>query len=103
MELPSAIVTLGTIRPQDSGAVFYIAKVMSLTIWACLALNPLDMPRTPLTTFILNVRRMSSSFSSFLKYTTANKSHIIGYCHLETNTRGENNHDGLMLGRCRRR
>ena len=41
MELPSAIVTLGTIRHKDSGSTF------KQGVWACLRVNPLDMPRTP--------------------------------------------------------
>ena len=40
MELPSAIVTLGTVPPKDNWA-------KSLDVWACLEVNPLDMPRTP--------------------------------------------------------
>ena len=47
MELPSAIITLGTIGPKDSGAVFRRKKPEPLGVWACLAVNPLDMPRTP--------------------------------------------------------
>ena len=51
-----AIVTLGTIRPEDSGAVRNatrvsalncIAKPNSPAVWACLGVNPLDMPRAP--------------------------------------------------------
>ena len=49
------IVTLGTIRPDDSGAVrnatvsalIYTAKSKSTAVWACLGVDPLDMPRTP--------------------------------------------------------
>ena len=40
----SAIVTLGNIRPEDSRAVFCIAKPKYLTVWACLGVNPLVMP-----------------------------------------------------------
>ena len=38
-----AIVTLGTIRPE---ALNYIAKPKSSAVWACLGVNPLDMPKT---------------------------------------------------------
>ena len=41
MELLSAIVTLDTIRQED------LAKPKYLTVWECLGVNPLDMPRTP--------------------------------------------------------
>ena len=47
MESPLAIVTLWTIRPEDSGVVFCQNKPESMDIWACLGVNPLDMPRTP--------------------------------------------------------
>ena len=46
------IVTLETIRPEDSGAVrnakmsFSIKLHSKTQIWACLMVNPLDMPRT---------------------------------------------------------
>ena len=49
------IVTLGSIRPKDSGAVqnatefqHHIAqgKLKSPAVWACLGVYPLDMPRT---------------------------------------------------------
>ena len=46
MKLPCAIVTLGTIRPEDRGAAFK-QKKESLDILARLGVNPLDMPRTP--------------------------------------------------------
>ena len=46
MELLLAIVTLGTIRPDDSGAAFE-QKNECLDAWACLRVNPLDMPGTP--------------------------------------------------------
>ena len=39
------IFPLGTIRPEDSRAVFYRKK--TLDVRACMGLNPLDMPRTP--------------------------------------------------------
>ena len=51
-----SIVTLGTIRPEDSGAVRNATGVSALNctarpkcpaVWACLRLDPLDMPRTP--------------------------------------------------------
>ena len=51
MELSSTIVTLGTIRPEDSAkghsvpALNCIAKPKSPTVWPCLGVNPLDMPR----------------------------------------------------------
>ena len=49
------IVTLGTIRPEDSGAarnarvsaLNCTAKLKSPAVWACLGVDPLDMPRTP--------------------------------------------------------
>ena len=49
------IVTLRTIRPEDSGAarnarvsaLNCTAKLKSLAVWACLGVYPLDMPRTP--------------------------------------------------------
>ena len=50
------IVTLGTIRPEDSGAAqnatefqHYIAqgKLKSPVVWPYLGVYPLDMPRTP--------------------------------------------------------
>ena len=50
------IVTLGTIRPEDSGAAqnatefrHYIAqgKLKSPAVWVCLGVYPLDMPKTP--------------------------------------------------------
>ena len=49
-------VTLGTIRPEDSGAAqnatefqHQIAqgKLKSPAVWACLGVYPVDMPRTP--------------------------------------------------------
>ena len=43
MELPLAIVTLVTIRPDDNG----IAFEQCLDVWACLRVNLLDMPRPP--------------------------------------------------------
>ena len=48
-----AIVALGTIQPEDSGAadrvpaLNCVAKPKSLAVWACLGVNPLDMPRNP--------------------------------------------------------
>ena len=45
MELPLTIVTLGTIRPEDNGAVFFFAKHTSLDIWACLGVISLQGPR----------------------------------------------------------
>ena len=41
------IVTLGTIRPEDSGAINCTGKLKSPAVWACLGVYPLDMPRTP--------------------------------------------------------
>ena len=47
------IVTLGTIRPEDSGAARKVsslnctANLKSPAVWACLGVYPLDMPRTP--------------------------------------------------------
>ena len=48
------IVTLGTIRPKDSGAKCHgvsalncTAKPKSPAVWAYLGVDPLDMPRTP--------------------------------------------------------
>ena len=46
MDLPLAIVTLGTIQPDDSGATFE-QKNEFPDVWACLVVNPLDMHRTP--------------------------------------------------------
>ena len=43
----SAIVCLGTIRPDDSGAVFFIAKPQVSRLDMSGGINPLDMPRTP--------------------------------------------------------
>ena len=49
------IVTLGTIRPEDSGAarnatefqhLIAHAKPKSPAVWACLGVDPLNMPRT---------------------------------------------------------
>ena len=45
MELTSAIVTLGTIRLEDSGTDFEL-KNDSLDVWAWLGVNPLDTLRT---------------------------------------------------------
>ena len=49
MELPLAIVILGIIRPEDSGAAFEQTKTS--LIWVCIGGggggNPLDMPRSP--------------------------------------------------------
>ena len=42
MELPLANVILGTILPEVSGATFG-----RLDVWACLVVNPLNIPRTP--------------------------------------------------------
>ena len=55
MELPRGriiilpIVTLGTIRHEDSGisALNYTAKPKSPAVWECQGVDPLDMPRTP--------------------------------------------------------
>ena len=42
------IVTLRTIRPEDSGAARNsTTKPKSPAVWACLGVDPLDMPRTP--------------------------------------------------------
>ena len=46
LELPSDIFTLGTIRPEYSGAVFCWKKPESQDFWACLGVNPLDISRT---------------------------------------------------------
>ena len=47
MELLSGIVTLVTIRPEDSEAVFCIAEPKSPSLWVYLGVNLPDMPRTP--------------------------------------------------------
>ena len=39
--------TLGTIRPEDSGAMFYKKNPGHLEVWSCLGVNSLDMPRPP--------------------------------------------------------
>ena len=41
MEL--AIVTLATVRPDDSGTAF---EQKNKFLWTCLGVNPLDMPRS---------------------------------------------------------
>ena len=46
MELPSAIVTLGTIRHEDSRVAFE-QRNESLEVWAYLGVNLLDMSKTP--------------------------------------------------------
>ena len=41
------IVTLGIIRPENSGATQNCtAKPKSSAVWACLGVDPLDVPRT---------------------------------------------------------
>ena len=49
------IVTLGTIRREDSGAarnatsfsIRFQSETKFPAVWACLGVDPLDMPRTP--------------------------------------------------------
>ena len=44
--LPMAI-TLKTLRPEESGAMFGRKKLESLDVWASPRVNPIDMLRTP--------------------------------------------------------